>query len=166
MRYARRLLLIVCFAALTNGSAWAGKANDTLVAAFLDGVRTLDGNYSNSRENDILGLLIDDALFAVDPKTARPVPLAAKSHEFRDSTTLVVELRDDVLFHDGSKMTAEDVVYSYRWLLDPRGKTNFYPRFRRWLASVDAEGPSRVVFRMKEPYFDQFQETIVSVKKA
>lgn len=36
----------------------------------------------------------------------------AKSYEFENDTTLVFHLRDDVYFHNGEKLTADDVVFS------------------------------------------------------
>src|SRR5688572_18793765 len=103
---------------LLSGAAWSGKANNTLNVAFPREVVTLDGLYSNLRENDILSLVVDDALYTVDPRTLQPVPLAAASHKVIDDRTIDVELRRGVKFHDGSEMTAEDVVYSYNWIIN------------------------------------------------
>jgi peptide/nickel transport system substrate-binding protein len=152
MHITRRSAIALLGSAVPFVSAHAGKANDTLVAAFPREVRTLDGNYANLRENDILGLLVDDALFAIDPDSGKPVPCSAKSAEYRDPTTLVVTLRTDVLFHDGAPMTAEDVVYSYRYLLDPTNGNDYQSRFVRWLSGVEMEAADRVVFKLKQPY--------------
>ena len=132
--------------------AVADPANDTLVAAFPREVKTTDGLYNTRRENDILGLLIDDALYYVDPETQAPVPLAAESHEFADDTTLLVTLRDDVTFHDGSPMTAEDVVYSFNHIIDENAETRFTARIGRWLDSIEAVDERTVRFNMKYPY--------------
>lgn len=141
-------LVAVAFA-LTAAPRPYGRDADTLVVAFPREVRTLDGNYSNTRENDILGLLVDDALFYIDPETLRVEPLSAVSHRFVDDLTLEVELRRDVTFHDGSPMTAADVVYTYQWLLDERSQAEFSTRFRRWLDRVEAVGSYTVRFHMK-----------------
>jgi len=132
--------------------AFAQKSQDRLVAAFPRAVRTLDGNYADLRENDILGLLVDDALFAVSPTSGEPVPLAAKSHRFIDPTTLRIDLREDVRFHDGSAMTAEDVVYTYRYLLNEKTKNPYQARFSLWLGGITQEGAHAVVFSLKQPY--------------
>ncbi|MGE0724507.1 MAG: ABC transporter substrate-binding protein [Alphaproteobacteria bacterium] len=131
--------------------ATAQKSRNTLKAAFNRTVRTLDGNYSNWRESDILGLLTDDALYAVDPETGRAVPLAARGHRFVSPTTLDIELRDDVRFHDGSPMTPEDVVYTYTFLINEKSKNNYLTRFATWIERVEKTGPLTVRFHMKRP---------------
>lgn len=40
------------------------------------------------------------------------IPWLASSYEIVDDTTIRFELRDDVMFHDGTMMTAEDVLFS------------------------------------------------------
>ena len=137
---------------LLAGPAWAGKANNTLNVAFPREVVTLDGLYSNLRENDILSLVVDDALYTIDPQTLQPIPLAALSHKVIDDKTIEVELRRGIKFHDGSEMTAEDVAYSYNWIINPKSGTNFTPRIGFWLQNVAATGPYTVRFNMKAPY--------------
>ena len=56
--------------------------------------------------------LVYDSLARIDPVTLMPTPWAATSWAI-DGTTLNVTLRSDLAFHDGSAMTAADVVYSY-----------------------------------------------------
>lgn len=94
--------------------AAAGKSDDTLVVAFQRSVDNLDRLYTIRREMLILAQLTDDGLFYVDPETLEYVPLAAKSYKFIDDMTLDVTVRDGVTFHDGSPLTADDVVYTYR----------------------------------------------------
>jgi len=148
---ARRALAVLAIALLA-GAAWAGKANNTLNIAFPREVLTLDGLYSNLRENDILSLVVDDALYTVDPQTLEPVPLAALSHKVVNDKVIEVELRRGVKFHDGSEMTAEDVAYSYNWIVNPKSGTNFTPRISFWLQNVQAVGPYTVRFNLKAPY--------------
>jgi peptide/nickel transport system substrate-binding protein len=49
----------------------------------------------------------------------RVIPELAKSWEQPDDLTYIFHLRDDVKFHSGRKMTAEDVKYSFERMLDP-----------------------------------------------
>ncbi len=44
----------------------------------------------------------------------------AKDYEIKDDdVTYIFELREDVTFHDGEPLTAEDVVFTYETILDP-----------------------------------------------
>ncbi|MEZ4638951.1 MAG: ABC transporter substrate-binding protein [Caldilineaceae bacterium] len=47
------------------------------------------------------------------------VPRLAESWEIVDDTTIQFKLREGVKFHDGSEMTAEDVVFSYERIQNP-----------------------------------------------
>ena len=147
LRAVGALALIVA-----TGSAVAGKSNNSLNVAFPREVLTLDGLYSNLRENDILSLVVDDALYTVNPETLQPQPLAALSHKIVDDRTIEVELRRGVRFHDGSEMTAEDVAYSFNWTIDPKSGSNFTRRIAFWLENATATGPYTVRFRLKAPY--------------
>ena len=142
---------VALLANATIPQAWA-QLGTTFVAAFPREVLTLDGNYVNLRENDILGLLVDDALFAVDPVHGVAVPLSARSYEFTNDTTLVVHLRDDVLFHDGTPLTVDDVVYTYTLLINPLGQASYQGRLSNWLKGVEPTGKNAVTFHMKYPY--------------
>jgi peptide/nickel transport system substrate-binding protein len=147
------LSILVCALAaiVACPAAFAAKADNTLVVGFPREVTTLDGLYSRARENDVLGLLTDDALYYVDPQTLQAVPLAAKSHKFVNDTTLDVELRPGIKFHDGSEMTAEDVAYSYNWIVSPESKTLYSNRIGHWLKNAEVRGKYLVRFNMKQP---------------
>jgi peptide/nickel transport system substrate-binding protein len=62
-----------------------------------------------------------DTLFVFDPDTLRPVPHLAESAEPKDAagTVWIVKLRPDVTFHNGKTVDAEDVVFSFKRILDP-----------------------------------------------
>jgi peptide/nickel transport system substrate-binding protein len=63
--------------------------------------------------------MIYDLLVWVDD-SFKPQPMLAESWEFNDKADeWTFHLRQDVLFHDGDKLTAKDVVYTYRRVLDP-----------------------------------------------
>jgi peptide/nickel transport system substrate-binding protein len=46
-------------------------------------------------------------------------PDLARSWELRTDTTLVLHIRDDVHWHDGTRVTADDVVFSVERMMDP-----------------------------------------------
>jgi peptide/nickel transport system substrate-binding protein len=55
-----------------------------------------------------------------DPETGKIVPDLAESWEVPDPKTHIFKLRQDVKFHSGRTLTAEDVKYSFERLLDPK----------------------------------------------
>src|SRR5262249_39473653 len=64
--------------------------------------------------------MIYDPLVGVD-SGMQPIPWLAVSWEPNSAATeWTFHLRPDVKFHDGSPLTADDVVYTFRRLLDPK----------------------------------------------
>lgn len=54
----------------------------------------------------------------------KPVPVLAEAWESNaDGTQWTFHIRKDVHFHDGSPLTAKDVVYTYQRLIDPQTKS-------------------------------------------
>ena len=93
--------------------------------------------------------LVYSTLVRIDDNL-RIVPELAESLEKPDPLTYIAKLRRGVRFHNGRELTAADVVYTFRSLIDPnfRGRTGAY----RLLAAVDALDPYTVKFTLKEPF--------------
>ncbi|HUQ34748.1 MAG TPA: ABC transporter substrate-binding protein [Aestuariivirga sp.] len=59
--------------------------------------------------------------FVAADSTMQPIPWLAESWESNDKATeWTFKVRQGVKFHDGSPLTADDVVYTFRRLLDPK----------------------------------------------
>jgi peptide/nickel transport system substrate-binding protein len=67
-----------------------------------------------------------------------------------DGTTYTFKLRDDVKFHSGNPLTAEDVVFSFNRLM-AMGQ-GFSSLFADKVESVEALDPHTVKFTLKEPF--------------
>lgn len=77
---------------------------------------------------------------------------AAKSWKLSDDyLTWTFKLRDDVLFHDGTKVDAAAVKFSIDHLMDPKTKSGMR-RFYAAVKSVEAVDPLTVKVHMKQPY--------------
>src|SRR5438128_3891861 len=64
--------------------------------------------------------------------------------------TYTFKIRDDVKFHDGSPLTAEDVVASWNKIIfPPEGITSARQSFFMMVDKVEAPDPTTVVFRLK-----------------
>jgi microcin C transport system substrate-binding protein len=81
---------------------------------------------------------------ADEPETAYG-HIAAVIELPEDRKGVAFELRPEARFHDGTKITAEDVVWTFNTLRE-KGRP-FYRQYYADVASVTAEGPLRVVFR-------------------
>lgn len=90
-----------------------------------------------------------DPLIRFDAEYAS-TPGVAKSWEYRDDTTLVFSLRDDVTFTDGSPVTAEDVQFSLQRNMDPAVGSAFAIAFQN-VASIEASGPHEVTVKFSRP---------------
>ncbi|MBN1643940.1 MAG: peptide ABC transporter substrate-binding protein [Dehalococcoidales bacterium] len=65
------------------------------------------------------GLLAFDEDLALVPMVAKQIPTVANNGISADGTTYTIELRTDVTWSDGQKVTANDFVFSLKRLFDP-----------------------------------------------
>lgn len=77
-------------------------------------------------------------------------PALAESFDHPDPTTWVYTLRDGVAFHDGSPLTAEDVVFSLNRNLDPEAGSFWSGAFAN-VAAIEATGPLEVTVTLSAP---------------
>ena len=94
--------------------------------------------------------LIYDGLVRLSPDL-KPEPNLAQSWQNPDPKTWVFKLRDGVTFHDGSPLTADDVVFTYQTLLKPELNAPLRSLFTP-IAKVEATDPKTVVFTLASPY--------------
>jgi peptide/nickel transport system substrate-binding protein len=94
--------------------------------------------------------LIFNNLMTLDERL-RVVPDIAERLDHPDPTTYVATLRRGVRFHDGHELTAADVVFTFRSLLDPAFMSPRKGAFRM-LGAIDARDRYTVVFTLKEPF--------------
>ena len=84
----------------------------------------------------------------LDPVTRQVhAALGADLPEQIDDTTWQVTLRDGAVFHDGTPVTADDVVYSFERVMDPENNS-FYRDFIDFLDSVEAVDENTVQFNL------------------
>lgn len=108
---------------------------------------------------------IFDSLLMQTPDGEDFVPhVAAEPLEEVDETTYVAQLRDDVYFHNGDQLTAEDVAYSYNWVLDP---DNASPNLANleWMDTAEATGEFEVTLHL-DSVFPQMRATLAGMNAA
>lgn len=79
------------------------------------------------------------------------VPSLAESWEAPDKLTYIFKIRQGVQFHDGSPLTADDVIFSFDRILDEANLATRRPEFER-IESYEALDDFTVKVVMKEPY--------------
>ncbi len=104
-----------------------------------------------------------EGLVDLDPVTRKPyAALAAEMPTTTDGTTYVIKLRDGATFHNGSPVTADDVVFSYSRVMDPESKSLFRS-FVSFIDKVEAVDAQTVRITTKFP-FSLFNERLGAVK--
>lgn len=129
----------------------AGKGDDTLNVAFSQEVATLDNYQEPGREGLILARLLYDSLLFKDQKTGEFKPELAKSFRFVDDKTIEFELRQGVKFHDGTTMTADDVIYTLN-LVSTKEYNARYQIAVSWIEKAEKIDDHKVRLLMKSPY--------------
>lgn len=95
-----------------------------------------------------------DPLIEMDNETFEWKPMLAKRWEVStDHLQYTFYLRDDVYWHDGVKFTADDVIYTFNAIMDP--KVDAAPKrvYYRDVLKVEKLGDYTVRFTYKYPYY-------------
>lgn len=143
--------LFYALAIALSGPASAGKADDTLNVGWERGLESLDLYFSTAREAIIVSRLLYDTLIDRDPVSSAYRPLLAKSFKFVGDKTIDIELREDVLFHNGEKMDADDVVYTLNWVAKPENGV-IHQQNVSWIDHVEKTSKYGVRLVMKAPF--------------
>ncbi|RJE84959.1 ABC transporter substrate-binding protein [Paracoccus onubensis] len=120
MRLVTRTLFAALFAATTTlaGPLAALADADRLVIDLVDEPTSLDPHLQWNPDSYYVYRNIFDNLLTRDDE-GEIIPQIATEWEQVSDTETVFTIRDDVTFHDGSPLTAEDVVYSVKRITDP-----------------------------------------------
>jgi len=133
-------------------------AGDWLVRAFPTGLATLTPYVSSDAYAAEVQSYVLESLLRRDPDTLEWQGLLADSWAFsEDGMVLTFQLHPGLRFSDGEALTAHDVAFTFRFVMDERIAA---PRSRAYLEkleSVEALDDLTVVFRFAEPYFNALQ---------
>jgi peptide/nickel transport system substrate-binding protein len=154
--------LIVCtcislaFLTAVASPAFAGKKDNTLNFAWTKELESLDRYYNTAREGMIVSRHVYDDLIYRDPVTWDYKPLLAKSFKWVDNTTIEFELRQGIIFHNGEKFDADDVVYTLNYMSNPDNKV-LVQRNVSWIKNAEKLGPYTVRINLKQPFPAAFE---------
>jgi peptide/nickel transport system substrate-binding protein len=150
-RFLKGLPIAAVALALAANAAWAGKANDTLVWTTDREATAADPYYSNIRELVIIGHTVWDGLLFRNLDTGEYEPLLATGYKWIDNTTLEVDLRQGVVFHDGSSFDADDLVYTVNFIADKDHGVLTWQNVR-WMKSAEKLGQYKVRINLHKPF--------------
>ncbi len=159
---------------------------DWLIDNFGTKVPTLTPIVSSDVYGTIVQNRVLETLVYRDPYTLEDVPLLATSWQIKDNSDawkayveplreqgvsdevlfadpdlpvaleIVFQLRHGVTFSDGVPMTADDVVWTFDWIMNPQVNAPRERAYYQKIKSVEKLGDYEVVFKFREPYFESF----------
>ena len=97
-----------------------------------------------------------ERLFSLGP-VGKPIPWLALSAEVKNKAATIwnVKLRPGVQFNNGKTMTAEDVLYSYGYVANPKNKAESLPRIQAVdLNNSKIKSPTEIEFHLHRPIGD------------
>jgi peptide/nickel transport system substrate-binding protein len=145
-----RLVAIAALLPLVSACGQGRPDGDAIVLALANSPVNLDPRVGADEASQKAHQLLYNTLVRVGPDLSILPELIEGPLDRPDDVTYVARLRRGIKFHNGRELTAEDVLYTFRSLLDPsfRGRTGAY----RVIASVDAPDRYTVVFKLKAPF--------------
>jgi peptide/nickel transport system substrate-binding protein len=124
---------------------------DTLVEASIGDISGLIPNITSDSTSHDIGNLIYSNLVRTDKELRLEGELAERWEVSTDEMTITFHLRKGVKWHDGEELTADDVDFTYRYMIDPKTPTAYAESFRQ---IKHAEVVDRYTYRVthEKPY--------------
>ncbi len=128
---------------------------DWLVRAFGVGLKTITPLVSqDAYASDVQGY-VQETLIARNPETLEWEGLIARSWDIsKDGLTITFRLRDGVNFSDGRPLTADDVAFTFAFIMNEAIAAPRYRAYLEKIESVEATSTLEVRFQYREPYFN------------
>lgn len=115
---------------------------------------------TDSASSEISGWLFN-GLFKYD-KNGKIVSDIAKSYKFENSKTLRIKLRNDVFWHDGKQLKADDVVFTFQTINSPKIFAPITGDFAK-VDSVRKISDFEILIKYKDPYFKALEIWMVGL---
>ncbi|MBS3813217.1 ABC transporter substrate-binding protein [Candidatus Bipolaricaulota bacterium] len=145
------VLLLVLSVGLLAGAEEVQKGG-TLTIASGQTFKDLNPMVMNAVYDNYVTNQVFDELLALDPETLEPKPYIAKDWEYsEDQTEITFHLNKGIEFHNGEKLTAEDVAFTFNWIIDPENGSPNASEFA-WLKEVEIVDEYTIKFVMDEDY--------------
>jgi len=106
-------------ASATSGGGGTAKQGGSIIIGTLGEASTINPFVVNESEGTWRSQMLYDQLVSIDPKTLKPAPAIAKSWDV-NNLTFTFHLQDNAKFSDGSDVTADDIVFVFKGMLEKK----------------------------------------------
>lgn len=159
------LLLLPCLCNASN-------VEESLVVG-IQSTKTTTIRPLDPQERDMLSIyeMVWESLVYIDDNYMPQGLLAESWNISSNGKTWTFTLRENVLFSDGTPLTAADVVASVNYILaratdEASANQGFYQNLKYYISSVSADGDRNVIFKVKRPSYAFLYELTFPVVKA
>jgi peptide/nickel transport system substrate-binding protein len=128
----------------------AAETKDTLTIDLVADVSTMDPQLQWDTDAYSVYRNIFDNLLTRDT-SGKIVPQVATAWHYASDTAVVFDLRHDIIFQDGSKLTPADVVFSIKRITDPAFKSPQLSQFDQ-IIGAEVTGADQVTLHTRTPY--------------
>ncbi|MBI3436256.1 MAG: ABC transporter substrate-binding protein [Proteobacteria bacterium] len=135
---------------LGDSFAAFAQATDAVTIGWPSDVPGWDPNLRFTPDAQPIFKLVFDQPLDQNPKLELVPKLVAKWDMAKDGLSLAVELRDDVTFHNGDKMTAEDFRYTFFERLQSPLKLDIKNSWRK-VSDIEIHSPTKAVMKFSSP---------------
>lgn len=124
---------------------------DTLVSAAIADAHNLIPWLAGDGASIAVASLLLNGLLGYDGDGELYGDLAERWQMSEDGLTLTFHLRDDVQWQDGTPFTADDVLFTYQTLIDPKTLTPYSESYKQ-VKSAEVLDPRTIRFTYDQPY--------------
>ena len=150
---------------LSPSSNVTSDSNITLIQGISTPILSLDPfSIAGIDAYTVTGNIIEP-LARSNPRTGQIKPVLAKAWALDPKNkTFRVKLRDNVRFHNGEELTAEDVRFTWQAYFDPKFKGQIWQGMWSEIESVKVIDKLTVDFKMKNWRYQTFETTLTSLR--
>ncbi|HSR10785.1 MAG TPA: ABC transporter substrate-binding protein, partial [Thermodesulfobacteriota bacterium] len=123
MRKFLTAIAVVLIAAFMSGEAGAARSGGTFNfnVPYGGDLLTLDPHKGTRTNDNIVALSLHRSLYSWDADNNRPkLELGEKAEVSADGLVYRIHLKKNVKFHNGRRMTSDDVIWSYERIMSPK----------------------------------------------
>lgn len=145
------MLLLTMLSACGGGKAGAGTADADKSNTLVYGAEFMDEQFNPIMDTSTCGTMLFRGLMTTDENCQTQCDIATDYKISDDLLTYTFNIRPDVKFHDGSTLTADDVVFTIKSVMDEKVNSALREDFAL-VDTVEKTSDTSLVITLKEPF--------------